>query len=128
MNTCSFCKEPAVLHSGRHYCKGHLGLYDGPAIQDMIPSQNNELIRAFLLDVFNTDQPTFGMFPILRQRFPGVERGRWIGSQKGFSKSQELYIGECYIQWLSGNAMALKGGEKWLNGTDEILERPLGWL
>jgi len=105
MTKCSFCNCQASAELGRNYCQDHLGKYEEPILSSTLPSSNKDLINSFYLDCFNTLEPKFSMVPLLYDRFPSVKRGVWLNRRKCFSKSQELYLAECFCQWL------VKGGD-----------------
>lgn len=105
MSKCSFCDCQSVAELGRDYCRDHIGRYDSPIMNELLPSNNNELILKFFQDCFNTIEPRFSMVPLLYKRFPNIDRGVWISKQKKFSKSQEIYLSECFVSWL------MEGGE-----------------
>lgn len=101
MKHCDECSEEAVLSNSKlNFCPDHLHLYDTPIITRMLGTDNPRLREIFFIQSFKTVNPTFGLFQLLYAEFPQVKRGKWLGIQNGFEKSQEQYLNECFEEFL----------------------------
>ena len=97
---CCLDDNEVVLHGGKSYCQQHLAVIDTPVIIEWLPTHNLRRAKQFLHWAFGTVEPTMSMFPKLYDKCP-IDRGKWLGLRRGFSKPQEVYIAECFVWWLA---------------------------